>query len=52
VFLDTPDGIALNAQRIYQQAVQLKAMPLGNITHITDDERAKLGAWFLAGAQR
>ena len=52
VLLDTPDGIALNAQRIYQQAVQLKAMPLGNVTHITDDERAKLGQWFTEGATR
>lgn len=52
VLLDTPAGIQQNAQRIYQQAVQLKAMPLGNVTHITDDERAKLAAWFQAGAQQ
>jgi uncharacterized membrane protein len=26
-------------------------MPLGNITHITDAERAKLGAWITAGAK-
>jgi uncharacterized membrane protein len=52
VLLDSADAIALNAPRIYQQAVQLKAMPLGNVTHITDEERAKLGQWFTAGAQR
>jgi uncharacterized membrane protein len=50
--LDTPAGIAVNAQRIYQQAVQLKAMPLGNVTHITDAERSMLGAWFESGAQQ
>jgi uncharacterized membrane protein len=50
VLLDSAAGITQNAQRIYQQAVQLKAMPLGNVTHITDDERAKLAAWFQSGA--
>ena len=52
VLLDTPDEISQNARRIYQQAVQLKAMPLGNVTHMTDDERMKLAAWFSAGAQK
>lgn len=50
VMFDTPDEIAQNAQRIYQQAVQLKAMPLGNVTHMTDDERMQLAAWFQGGA--
>jgi uncharacterized membrane protein len=31
--------------------VQLKAMPLANLTAITDDERAALGAWFESGAK-
>ena len=51
VMFDTHEQIEQNAQRIYQQAVQLKSMPLGNVTHMTDDERAKLAAWFEAGAQ-
>lgn len=51
VLLDTPASIRQNAARIYQQAVQLKAMPLGNMTGITDDERAALGSWFAGGAQ-
>ncbi len=51
VMFDTNEQIEHNAQRIYQQAVQLKAMPLGNVTHMTDDERAKLAAWFQGGAQ-
>ena len=36
VLLDTPDEISQNAQRMHQQAVTLKAMPLGNVTHMTD----------------
>ncbi|CAN7328941.1 urate hydroxylase PuuD [Trinickia sp. LjRoot230] len=52
VMFDTPDEIAQNAQRIYQQAVQLKAMPLGNVTHMTDDERMQLAAWFQGGASK
>ncbi|MEK6425517.1 MAG: urate hydroxylase PuuD, partial [Burkholderia gladioli] len=52
VMFDTPDEIAQNAQRIYQQAVQLKAMPIGNVTHMTDDERTKIAAWFEGGAAK
>jgi uncharacterized membrane protein len=50
VLLDTPDHIASNAQRIYAQAVASHAMPIGNVTGITDAERAKLGAWIAGGA--
>ncbi|WP_025096716.1 urate hydroxylase PuuD [Burkholderia sp. A1] len=52
VMFDTPEQIAQNAQRIYQQAVQLKAMPIGNVTHMTDDERTKIAAWFEAGVEK
>jgi uncharacterized membrane protein len=51
VMLDDAQGIARNAPRIYQQAVQLKAMPLANMTNMTDEERAQVGAWFEAGAK-
>jgi uncharacterized membrane protein len=51
VMLDDAHGIAQNAPRIYQQAVQLKAMPLANMTNMTEAERAELGAWFEAGAK-
>jgi uncharacterized membrane protein len=51
VLLDDPHAISQNAARIYQQAVQLKAMPLANMTNMTDAERAQLGAWFEAGAK-
>ena len=51
VVLDSPEQIGRNAARIYQQTVQLKAMPLANLTHMTDAERAQVGAWFEAGAR-
>lgn len=51
VLLDSKDAVAQNALKIYQQAVQQKAMPIGNITNITDEERAVLGAWYEAGAK-
>jgi uncharacterized membrane protein len=51
VLLDTPAHVAANAQRIYAQAVASHAMPIGNATHITAAERAKLGAWIAGGAQ-
>jgi uncharacterized membrane protein len=50
VMLDTPERILANAPRIMQQAVTLRAMPLGNITHITEDERTLIGRWFADGA--
>ncbi len=34
------------AVKIHQQTVQLKVMPLGNITRMTDEERALIGRWF------
>ncbi|MGJ9417841.1 urate hydroxylase PuuD [Massilia sp. CMS3.1] len=51
VMLDSPEQVAQHAARIYQQTVQLKAMPLANLTNMTDAERAQVGAWFEAGAK-
>jgi len=39
------------ADRVEDQAVRGDAMPLGNETHMTDAERAQLGAWIEAKAQ-
>ncbi|WP_075255659.1 urate hydroxylase PuuD [Herbaspirillum camelliae] len=50
VLLDSPEHISQHAQQIYQQAVVQRAMPLGNMTHITEEERAVIGKWFEAGA--
>jgi len=50
VLLNSAAGIAQNAGRIYQQTAVLKMMPLGNITQITDEERAQIARWFHDGA--
>jgi uncharacterized membrane protein len=51
VMFDTPEQIKAYAQQIKVQAVVSKAMPQGNKTHMTEDERALLGNWILGGAQ-
>jgi uncharacterized membrane protein len=51
IVLETPDQIAANAAAIRTQAVASRAMPLGNLTRMTDDERALLAAWLDAGAK-
>jgi uncharacterized membrane protein len=45
VRLDTRSEIEAQAQAIQQQAVVLKAMPLGNVTHMTEAERGLLARW-------
>jgi uncharacterized membrane protein len=51
VMLDTDDRILAQAQVIHQQTVTLKAMPIGNLTAITDAQRGVIDAWFRAGAK-
>jgi uncharacterized membrane protein len=51
ILLESAEQIHQHSAKIYQQAVTLKAMPIGNLTQITDDERALIGAWYIAGAQ-
>ena len=48
--LDTPALIVANAQKINEQSVLSRVMPIGNLTGMTDAERATLGAWIAAGA--
>jgi uncharacterized membrane protein len=50
VMLDTPELIRKHAAEIRNQAVLSHAMPPGNVTMITDEERAALGGWIAAGA--
>ncbi len=52
VMFDTPDQIVSLAPRINNVVFVSKTMPLGNLTGMTDEERAQLGAWFAQGAQR
>ena len=51
VTFDTPEQIQAQAARIEQMAVITKAMPLGNVTGMTQDERDTLGAWIRQGAK-
>lgn len=51
VLLDTPQHVRANAARVEVQAVTSHAMPLSNITHMTDAERSTLGRWISAGAK-
>ena len=52
-FKEPPKNVALDnipemrrfAQQIYMQTVQNRAMPLGNQTGMTEDERDALGRW-------
>ena len=41
---------AASAVPIFVRAVETKTMPLGNLTGMTDDERAVLGRWIAQGA--
>jgi uncharacterized membrane protein len=50
VTFDTPEEIAAQADRIERQAVDSNAMPPGNVTGMTDEERDLLGAWISQGA--
>ena len=50
VILETPERIHAQAAMIYQQAVVAKVMPPGNLTGLTDEERALLGRWYRSGA--
>jgi uncharacterized membrane protein len=51
VVLDKPPQIKAQASRIEQQAVEAKAMPLGNVTRMTQRERTLLGQWIAQGAK-
>jgi uncharacterized membrane protein len=51
IMFDTPRQIAALAPQIYVQAVQSRAMPLNNLTGITEDERRTLAAWISAGSK-
>ncbi len=50
VKLDAPERIMANAQKIYEQVVATKAMPIGNLTGMTDAERSTIAAWVAGGA--
>jgi uncharacterized membrane protein len=45
VTFDSIEEIESQAEAIEEQSVRTKAMPLGNVTGMTDEERETLGAW-------
>jgi uncharacterized membrane protein len=51
VLLHTPADLLANAERVYQQVIVTRIMPLGNVTGMTDQERAVIAAWVRAGAK-
>jgi len=51
VVLADPRRVRALAPRILERAVITKTMPLGNLTGMTDEERATLGRWIGQGAR-
>ena len=51
VTFDSADEIAARADAIGEQAVETKAMPPGNTTGMTEEERELLGDWIRQGAK-
>jgi len=49
VLLDTPARILARTEQIRQQ-IATRAMPTGNVTGITEEERAEVLAWIERGA--
>lgn len=50
ITFEDPRDIVAHKDRIFVRAVETKTMPLGNLTGMTDDERALLGKWLAQGA--
>lgn len=51
IVLETPADVVFQKDRILVRAVETKTMPLGNMTGMTDEERALLGRWIAEGAR-
>ena len=49
VLLDTPEHILARTEQMHQQ-LATRAMPVGNVTGITEEERAEMLAWIERGA--
>jgi uncharacterized membrane protein len=50
VMFDTPRQIGIWAPRIFERVVVSRTMPLGNLTQMTEPERAAVESWYRAGA--
>jgi uncharacterized membrane protein len=49
VKLDSPEGILTHVTQIQQQ-IASRAMPVGNLTAMTEEERAEVLGWIQHGA--
>jgi uncharacterized membrane protein len=45
IILESVDDLRKHAATIYAQTVQIRAMPLGNQTDMSENDRATLGQW-------
>jgi len=52
VILDTDAQIVAEAQRIHQQTVVTRVMPIGNLTNISEEERDIIDRWYLTSESR
>ena len=46
ITFDTEEQIVTEVDRIYQQTVVTRVMPIGNLTAMTDEERQVIGTWY------
>ena len=51
MMMDNAQQIAAKKDSIHERTVTLKTMPIGNMTQMTDEERAVVDAWYKAGAK-
>jgi uncharacterized membrane protein len=51
ILLDTPEHMLPHTTQMLEQ-IRTRAMPIGNVTGLTEQERAELLAWIESGAQR
>ncbi len=50
ITFDSAEQIKLLSPRIHAQSIATQAMPLGNVTQMTQEERDLLGRWIASGA--
>lgn len=50
IILDSAADVERHAARVFATAVATRTMPVGNLTGMTEAERAALGAWYTARA--
>jgi uncharacterized membrane protein len=46
IMFDTDEQVLADAERIYQQTVVTRVMPIGNLTAMTEEERDVIASWY------